>query len=356
MKPLAFTSNKSFSGKSSMCVSTGKLLMEKGYNVGYMKSLCTLPERVGGNYIDEDVRYILEILELKDDAKDICPLIFTDQIHDKVLEEKICSKSKEHLETIAKSFKRISEKKDIVLIECPKNISYGLFAGVSSKEVCSAVDAKTIIVMKYEDDIVDKVLFFKNYFERFFGGIIINMIPNHNKDRVNEIIIPYLKSCGIKVLGVMFTDKVLSSVSINAIVKHLDGEVLCSEGKINELVETFMIGAMQQEQALKFFRKKANKAVITGGDRADIQLAAIETGAKCLILTGNFQPIAIIQSRAEELGIPMISVKYDTFTAVGKLNELIGYSNLHELKKLDRLMQIVRNSIDLDNIISILKN
>jgi len=111
LKSLVFASNKSFSGKSSMCVGIGKLLMEKGYSVGYMKSLCTLPERVRGNYIDEDVRYILEILELKDDAKDICPLIFTDQIYDKVLEEKICSKSKEHLGTIAKSFKKISEKK-----------------------------------------------------------------------------------------------------------------------------------------------------------------------------------------------------------------------------------------------------
>jgi len=220
----------------------------------------------------------------------------------------------------------------------------------------NAANSKSIIVIKYEDDIVDEVLFFKNYFEKFFGGIIINMVPNHNKDKVNEIIIPYLKSCGIKVFGAMFADKVLSSVSVAAIVKHLGGKVLCAEGKINELVETFMIGAMQQEQALKFFRKKADKAVITGGDRADIQLAALETGTKCLILTGNFQPIAIIQSRAEELGVPMISVKYDTFTAVGKLNELIGYSNLHELKKLDRLIQIVRNSIDLDDIISILKN
>jgi len=45
-----------------------------------------------------------------------------------------------------------------------------------------------------------------------------------------------------------------------------------------------MVGAMGQEQALNFLEVKANKAVITGGDRADVQLAALETSTKCLIL------------------------------------------------------------------------
>ena len=37
-----------------------------------------------------------------------------------------------------------------------------------------------------------------------------------------------------------------------------------------------LVGAMSVESALSYFRRKPNKAVITGGDRADIQLAALE--------------------------------------------------------------------------------
>jgi BioD-like phosphotransacetylase family protein len=38
-----------------------------------------------------------------------------------------------------------------------------------------------------------------------------------------------------------------------------------------------MVGAMSAENALSYFRRKAHKVVITGGDRPDIQLAALET-------------------------------------------------------------------------------
>ena len=52
-----------------------------------------------------------------------------------------------------------------------------------------------------------------------------------------------------------------------------------------------MLGAMGAELALKFFRTKPDKIVITGGDRADIQLAALETDTKCLVLTGNLSQL-----------------------------------------------------------------
>ena len=61
----------------------------------------------------------------------------------------------------------------------------------------------------------------------------------------------------------MTSDKVLSSVSIKEMARYLDGNILSAKNKIDELVETFMLGAMGQEQALKFFRMKTNKAVIT---------------------------------------------------------------------------------------------
>ena len=36
MKPLLFVSTQPFSGKSSICVAIGKLLIERGYKTGYM--------------------------------------------------------------------------------------------------------------------------------------------------------------------------------------------------------------------------------------------------------------------------------------------------------------------------------
>ncbi|MBM3700352.1 MAG: phosphotransacetylase family protein [Actinobacteria bacterium] len=355
MRPLLFSSNKSFSGKSSMCAGIGRLLLDRGYKTGYLKPLCTLPEKLGTCYIDEDVRYIIDILSLKDKPEDICPMIFTEQTYDKALDEYIKASPPAYFDKIKKAYEAISKDKDFVLIESARNITYGSFARISAKDICAATNAKTVLVMKYEEDIVDKAAHFVRHFDEYFGGIIINLVALDDRERIENLILPYFKKEGILIFGVVYTDKVLSSISIKDMSKYLDGEVLCAEEHIDELVESFMVGAMGHEMALRFFRSKSEKVVITGGDRADIQLAALETNTKCLVLTGNFQPSTIVISRAEELGVPMILVSYDTLTTVGKLNEILGRSNLHELKKLDKILQITRDNIDIDKIISIAK-
>lgn len=356
MRPILFASNRSFSGKSSMTVAIGKLLIEKGYKVGYMKPVCTLPDKVGNCYMDEDAKYIIDILELKDNPEDICPLSFTEQAYDRILKEKIDSIPKEYSAVIKGSFDRISKDKDIVLIESARNITYGSFAGVSSKDICAALGAKAILIMKYEDDVIDKVMYFKNYFNALFGGIIINRIAVNDKDRINNLIIPYFKKFGVAVFGVLYSDKILSSISIRDMAKYLEGEILCAEENIDELVESFMVGAMGHEMALKFFRTKTDKVVITGGDRADVQLAALETKTKCLVLTGLLKPSPIVISRAEELGVPMVLVRHDTLTTISKINEILGQSNLHEHKKLNKLIESVKKYIDLDKIIEMAKS
>src|SRR4030042_4775264 len=121
MRPILFASNRSFSGKSSMCVGISKLLKEMGYNIGYLKPICTLPEKVGSSYVDEDVRYIMEILELKDNPGDICPLMFTEQSYDKALNEQISSNKKNYIDGITNALKEISKNKDIVFIESARN-------------------------------------------------------------------------------------------------------------------------------------------------------------------------------------------------------------------------------------------
>jgi len=172
-------------------------------------------------------------------------------------------------------------------------------------------------------------------------------------DKVNKIIIPYFEKNNINIFGAIPSDKVLSSVSIREMASHLNGKILCASDKTGELVESFMVGAMGHELAMRFFRTKADKVVITGGDRADIQLAALETNTKSIILTGNFQPSTVVTGRAEELGVPMILVKDDTLTTVSKLNEIMGRSGLHEPKKLDKIMQITRETIDIEKLISL---
>jgi BioD-like phosphotransacetylase family protein len=95
-----------------------------------------------------------------------------------------------------------------------------------------------------------------------------------------------------------------------------------------------------------------NKAVITGGDRSDVQLAALETQTKALILTGNLQPSPIVMARAEDLQIPMILVNLDTLAAVEKTDEIVGRVRIHQAQKVQRFVELIEENVDLDSLFS----
>ena len=353
MIPLFFISNQPFSGKSSMCVGVGKLFAEKGLKVGYMKPVGTLPTRVGGITTDEDAQYISSILDVKEELEDICPIVLTQQYTREGLKDK--SFSRGFMDLIEKAYRRIQKSKDIIILEGAKSVEDGYFLGISTDKICKRLKAKVVMVIKYSSEIVDQILYSKKFLDNCLAGIIINWVPRSQVDYLKELVIPFITKKEIEVFGYIVSDKMLSSVSVKEMSELLGGQIICAEDKVDELVETFMVGAMGQEQALKFFRRKANKAVITGGDRADVQLAALETPTKCLILTGNFQPSTVVLGRAEELGVPMILVNFDTLTAVERVGEIIGHVRFHEIKKIDKIVEVVKEYVDIKRLLEISK-
>jgi BioD-like phosphotransacetylase family protein len=351
MKPLLFASNQAYSGKSSFCVGIGMLLKEKGYKVGYMKPIITLPFSVEGQVADEDAKYISKLFDIHDDISDISPVNYIELL--RTVSPKNLEKHPENfLDKIGKSFEKLSTGKDILLIEGARTIEDGMHLGISAREICRKLGAKVIVIVRYADEMLDKVLYYSEFFRDALAGIIINLVPGDCVNRLKSEVFPYLEKNKIKIFGYVTSDNILSSVSVKDISAHLEAKILSAEEKQGELVEAFMLGAMGHDLALSYFKTKTEKAVITGGDRADIQLAALETGTKCLILTGNFSPSSIVVSRAQELGVPILLVKYDSITTIEKLNEILGHTGFHEFKKIDKIVQITRDFIDLEAIIS----
>ena len=102
-----------------------------------------------------------------------------------------------------------------------------------------------------------------------------------------------------------------------------------------------MIGAMSPEHALRYFQLTPNKVVIVGGDRAEIILTALDTPTVAVVLTGNFVPSAAVLERAEERGVPLISVESDTVTAADDLRRLFGRLRVKERAKIDLIAELI---------------
>ncbi len=143
----------------------------------------------------------------------------------------------------------------------------------------------------------------------------------------------------------------LSAVSVAEIVEALDGTYVCGERFGGGLVETYMIGAMSSEHALRYFQLTPNKVVIVGGDRAEIVLAALDTPTVAVVLTGNYVPSPAVIERAEERGVPLVSVELDTVTAADGMRRLFGRLRVKERSKIDLIAELIDESVDVDRLV-----
>ncbi|MBC7106242.1 MAG: hypothetical protein H5T97_09900, partial [Firmicutes bacterium] len=112
---------------------------------------------------------------------------------------------------------------------------------------------------------------------------------------------------------------------------------------------------MTIESALGYFRRAANKAVVTGGDRAEIALAALETSTSVLILTGGLYPDVRVVARAEERGVPVILVYYDTFTTVEKMGTVARHLRPEDRNAIAIARENVARYCDLGGLLEVLQ-
>jgi BioD-like phosphotransacetylase family protein len=157
---------------------------------------------------------------------------------------------------------------------------------------------------------------------------------------------PALERLGVLVLGVMPRSPLLRSVTVEELARRLEAQVLCCHDRVDLLVETLSIGAMNVNSAMEFFRRRRNMAVVTGADRTDIQLAALEASTQCLILTGAGDPLPQLVSRAEELDVPLLKVEHDTLTTVEVIEQAFGHVRLHEAVKASYAIRLVEEHCD----------
>ena len=148
-------------------------------------------------------------------------------------------------------------------------------------------------------------------------------------------------------MGALPLQEELQAISVGELTQALDAEYLALPERENVLIEQLVVGAMSAEQALPRMRRMAgSKAVITGGDRADIQLAALETATSCLILTGQLRPQAEILRRAEEIDVPVLLARMNTMDAVEAIERAFGKTRLGQPEKLAKFEALVNEHLN----------
>lgn len=350
MKSLYVTSVEPFSGKTALLLAIGNAAHQKGHKLAYLKPLSTQPYRTpAGELADEDADFVRSVLDLETPASELAGVVVTSE----TLRERLkASEDGGWLEMVKQRARAFGEASDLLLIEGGGSLREGYAMGLSNPGVAQALGSPVLVVVKYRGEmaLVDDALTARFRLGDQLMGVVLNHIPDEANDFLESYALPFLTKQGIQVLGKLPLVPSLSAMSVDELRKLLEAQVLTDSADLNVLADTFTVGAMNAEAALSRFRRQQNKAVITGGDRTDIQLSALETSTVALILTGNLHPNPVALEQAESLGVPVLLVETNTMETVEKIERAYGKTRLGHTEKLRTFFRMVSEGVDLGSI------
>lgn len=338
MATLYVLSTSPNSGKTAVAVALGQHYRQQGRRVAWFKPLSTTVVAEGGKLIDEDAQFVREVLGLKEPAADLAPFALTPEIVREALE---AGELRDDLDEIKRRLEAVAAGTDLLLVEGGTTPIEGTLFGLDACSLVEVLDARVLVVARWNSGfIADEVLWVREMLGDRVIGVVLNAVPKSREAFAQGALSQVLAQRGVPVLAVIPEEKILAAMSVGELAEVLSGTVLTAHERLDELVENLSVGAMSVDSALSYFRRKPNKAVITGGDRPDIQLAALETSTRCLILTGNLQPSPIILGRAGEVGVPVMVVRHDTLTTVEIAERYFGKIRFRQPQKLRRFLRL----------------
>jgi len=354
MKALYITSIEKFSGKTAILLALGKRLQAEGYTIGYFKPVSYEATYSGTEIIDEDVTFVKNVLALPESPSELAGAVINNERLPACLgSEEECTFQEE----IEEAYSHLLQNKecDVMLLEGGGSLRQGYVLGVSTAYVAEMLDSTALAVVRYrgEMDVLDDALTAQYRLGKRLLGVIFNRVPARELDFMRERAIPYMEKQGIPVLGALIERPELAAISVAELVETLKANVLVRHDQ-DALVETLMIGAMGAQEALSRFRRHQNKAVVTGGDRSDIQLAALDTNTTALILTGNLTPSVTVLERAEAQGVSVLLVNESTMETIEAIEAVFGKTRLGQPQKLARFEALMADGVDYKRLFKLL--
>ena len=307
MVTLFVTSLSSGDGKTAVCAGIGRYLADQGKKTGYVRPII-------GPGSDADGRFMKEVLSLTEPVEAICPSFTSES---------------EFAAGFKRAFEAIAGGKDAVIIEgatsaFPRSVPCHAILVVGYDELQDAAVAPTYVS-----------------FGQQAAGIVVNKVPVSQLARVKaEAEASFMKSA-INLLGVLPEDRALLTFSIDELVKLIDGKVANNPEQTVELAANFMLGAMTVDSSLPYYSRLDNKVAVIRSERPDMQLGAIQTSTRAVVVTGDKPLVPLVLNRAEEKQVPLITTSLDVDTVASRIEEAVLKTRFRQRSKMPRLTEIM---------------
>ena len=343
MKNLIVSSFKEGAGKTSLIVGLAKAL---GQGFGYLKPFGDRLTYRKKRLWDYDTALVANIFALSLGSEEMT--IGFEHAKLRYMYDEAAVKTK-LLEIAAKQ----NKGNGILYIEAGSNLTCGASVFLDALSLAKYTGGKLIVVASGDEgSILDDITFLKKYVS--MAGIdfalIVNKVSNVEDYKLTHL--PDIQQMGISVLGVIPYVPDLTYATVNYYAERLQAHIIGGEQGLNERVKYVFVGAMAGDTAARLpLFKKENKLAITGGDRADMIVAALESNTAGIILTNNILPPPNIIAKASDRGIPLLLVPFDTYEAAKQIEKMSPLLTKDDSQRIELLKQIIQRDVNLQALI-----
>ena len=344
--PIVFVAGyKELAGKTTICAALGKVLQANGIRTDYLRaSDATEGESLQNAAFDQE--FVSKALSPTSQASspDSLPVLPKNGgIEDFVAKIKGARSS------------AMQNESAVTLIELPGALDHVILPSVTS--AAHELDAQIIVVVKYHQKLSgqDLVSLLGPTVEKV-AGVILNAIPRKLFTRRSMALLSSFEVAGFSVLAVLPEDRALCGFTIGQLAEELGAEFICLPEKAEVLIENVMLGANAADPAFTYFSPKPNKAVFCRSDRPDIQLAALDTETRCLVLTGSGRYQQGLVYRAEDLGVAVLRVSSDTFSTIMALDNIFPKVKFRQAEKVARAVGLLSETGDIPRLVQLISS
>jgi len=323
-----------------------RYMFEAGHDVGYMKPKGTRLQSAVGKTRDEDPMLARELLGLDAEMHEMEPVVYSPTFISEAVRGR--EDTGDLRDRIVENFQQLSEDTDLMVVEGSDSLETGGIVDLTDADIAEALDARVMLVSGYaQPGDTDEVLAAARSLGDRLGGVLFNGVTETAMDELVDDIIPFLESRDVPVYGALPRVQDLSGITVDDLARSLGADVLTSNADTDAHVERFTVGAMGGNSAPEQFRRTRDAVMISGGDRAEIQTAALEaSGIKALLLTGGLRPSSAVLGRAEKEDIPILLVQSDTRTTIDRVEDVLHSGRTRDETTVTRMMELLDDGVD----------
>lgn len=359
LKNIFISSIHQNAGKTTTCLGLHAAFKKRRLKTSFIKPIGQEVVRAGGMNVDKDSYLISQIYHKGKLCKEMSPVT----IGKGYTEDYIFNPQPKKIERpIVNAFKKLTKGHDAIIVEGTGHAGVGSVIDFSNADVARLLNSKAIIISgggigrSIDEIMLNKALFDLRGVDVL--GVIVNKVKKEKYTKIKRALDRGLKNKGVKLLGVIPEDPLLSAPTVDQVQKALGCKVICGKQNLKRRVHHTIVAAMEPHNMVRYLEDDV--LVLTSGDRVDNILLAVSshltssasgTLVSGIVLTGRLTPTKQIVELLKNSTIPVLVTEDDTYTIAAKLEQLICKIQKSDKDKIAEATQLVNKYVDVDFIL-----